>query len=407
MGSNHKLLIFSFLLLNLFHWVSIVESKFGIPLIFKYFLSITVLGIIVYYKFKNPSIPNSGKMFYLIIIIFIVVSFRLVVFPLFEFNNVFYLNRIFGQRYFFIPYLLPLIIIYTKYNIEFFSWFLYYSFICIIPSIFIELFIIISNISVENYYEQIHLLGIFDIGCIFLLFTAQYFNRKYIFKISFLYFLLYMFMISFYGRRGLLIEGLIILFFITTIRLKSSLLKVNDRFQMYFWGILILMLFMVVGRSLVESTYAFQRGFNKVALLESRSGVMRAFFYDFRSTNDWLFGRGIEGTVLRSLTSYSMGEGIENGFLTILLKGGLLYSVPLLIILFRAIYLGFFKSNNDLTKALASFILIYFITMAYFNLPDYSTKYIFLWIAVSVCFSPDIRKINNDEIAAEINSRFK
>ena len=155
---------------------------------------------------------------------------------------------------------------------------------------------------------------------------------------------------------------------------------------------------------LATSSYVFQRGFNKEAFDASRSTVFEAFFLDFNSTSDWIIGRGIEGTVLRAASTGDIGELIENGFLVVILKGGLLYLIPFLIILLRASYLGFYKSNNDLVKALAYLILIYIIIMFFFNIPSFTTKYIFLWISVSVCFTPEIRSTNNDEIFKKINS---
>ena len=113
------------------------------------------------------------------------------------------------------------------------------------------------------------------------------------------------------------------------------------------------------------------------------------FNNDFTSNNDWIFGRGLEGRVYRSIHSEGSSETIENGFLTILLRGGLLYLVPFILILLRASYLGLFCSRNDLAKALGCIILIHFLGMFAFNLPDYSGQYILVWISVSACYLGD------------------
>jgi predicted membrane protein len=72
----------------------------------------------------------------------------------------------------------------------------------------------------------------------------------------------------------------------------------------------------------------------------------------------------------------------------------------------RASFLGFFRSNNDLAKALAVFLLIHIVMMFSFNLPDYSVHYIVVWIAVSACFTPKIRNYNNEEIHHSMESCF-
>jgi hypothetical protein len=97
----------------------------------------------------------------------------------------------------------------------------------------------------------------------------------------------------------------------------------------------------------------------------------------------------------------------ENGFITILLKGGLLYSIPFILIFLRASYLGLTKSNNELVKALASLILIQVMYMFTWGLPTFSTQYIFIWISVSACFTPEVREYSNEQIYQVINMDFK
>jgi predicted membrane protein len=90
-----------------------------------------------------------------------------------------------------------------------------------------------------------------------------------------------------------------------------------------------------------------------------------------------------------------------------LLKGGFLYVTPFIIIILRAIYLGFFKSNNDLLKALASYIFVYFVMMVSYNLPSFTTDYIFVWISVTACFTASLRNHSDNEVYQALNSRFK
>lgn len=406
MQRNYKLFIFSLFLLNLFWWISSVESEYGIPQVVKYMLSIFVLGIIIYYRFSIPSKPTPGRLFYPLVIIFLTWSVILFIAAGINFNNMFYIQRIFGQPHFIIPYILPLFLLYTRFNLEFFSEYFHYIFILIIPAILIEMVIIFTGISRNNWGEQILRISIFDLGSYFLLLTAHLSKKRYKFNIAFFYTLLMIFLLAQFGRRGSFLEYILILAAMIIMRLKSRLLSRNDRFIIYF-AVLFLIIMLTTYGHLATSSYVFERGFSKDAFEASRGTVMEGFFLDFNSTSDFIFGRGFEGTVLRSTLTGNEADYIENGFLVLLLKGGVLYLIPFLILLLRAIYLGLFMSNNDMVKALAYLLLIYIIIMFGYNLPLYSTKYIFMWISVSACFTPELRDASNEEIFIRFNSIHK
>lgn len=406
MQRKYKILIISFFLLNLFDFVSVTEFKYGIPQVFKYLLSASVLSTIIWYKFKNPSIPKPGVLFNLFVIIFVVWSAILLFSTILRFDGIFFLQRVLAVPIFFIPYLLPLFLLYSKFDLEFFGNLFYYSFLLLIPALMIQLYFVIFSLSPEIWGEQASTIRLFDLGLTFLLFLSHITKKRNVFYVVLCYNLIWIYMWSVYGRRGMLVESMITLIFMIIIRLKSSLVNISGRIKIYFAIVSVIILLLAFGY-LFTSTYAFQRGFDRSSFEDSRGNAFEAFFFDFHSTSDWFFGRGIGGTVLRSFFSEESFTAVENGFLTILLKGGLLYSIPFILILLRASYLGFFRSSNDLAKALASILLIFVIMMAYFNLPIYSTSYIFIWISVSACLTPVIRNYSNEEVRQVIDSRFK
>jgi len=404
---NCIILIYGLLLLNLFGLIEVVEDTYKIPPIIKYLLSVSVLITIIYYRISNPSRPDPGVFYYFIVLVFILWSIKLLIFACFKFNSLFYIQRVFGQSVFFIPYILPILILYSKFELEFVRYYFHYSYIFIVAAILISFYIILTGISLDNWYEQTRRIGLFDIGSSFLLLTSQISKKKYIFNFVLLYYLLLIFLMAQYGRRGMLIEYSILLVAMVIIRLRSSLLNINDRLKIYFAALSMIIIVLSLGY-LLTSSYAFKRGFTKAGFEESRAIVFNDFFYAFRSPTDWIFGRGLDGKVLRTIMlDEDYGNIIENGFLHRILKGGLLYLVPFLFIFLRASYLGFYKSNNDLTKAFASLLLIYVIMMSYFNLPVYSTNYISAWIYASVCFTPKMRKYSNEEIYQAINLPLK
>ena len=105
MNKDSKLLILSFVVLNLSNWVTVVEIRYGVPHIVKYMLSVFILGVLFYYwlKHKNKSFP--GGMSRILIIIFTFWSIIMLITAIIEFDDIFYVQRILGQRFFFIPYI--------------------------------------------------------------------------------------------------------------------------------------------------------------------------------------------------------------------------------------------------------------------------------------------------------------
>jgi hypothetical protein len=208
-----------------------------------------------------------------------------------------------------------------------------------------------------------------------------------------------------FGRRGMMIEYILLFIAMIVLRLRTVFLTIRDRIWMYFAGMLMAMMVFSLG-SLITNTYIFERGgFSKSAVEESRGSVFNDFFFDFNTSSDWLLGRGLEGRVLRSINlEEGTSDVIENGFLTVILKGGLLYLLSSIFIFLKASYLGLFRSNNDVAKALAILILIYVVMMAYFNIPTYSTKYFFTWMSAAVLLSSEYRQYSNLQMFYLINT---
>lgn len=403
MTKDSKLLILSFVILNLYHWVTVVEFKYGIPQIVKYLLSVFVLGVLFYYWLKHKSSALSGGISSIMIIVFTFWSIIMLLTAIFEFDDIFYLQRLLGQRFFFIPYMLPLLLLFSKFDLEFFRYYFTLTILFLIPAIVMQVYIIGSGIDRMHWFEQTSRIFIFDIGSGFLLLTSHLARRKYVSYLAIFYIVCFIFLWTFYGRRGMLVEYSMLLIMMVIIRIRSGLLTRADRMKIYFSGLILIILLIGLGY-LVTETYVFQRGFNKSAFEESRGLVFEDFFADFTTAKDWIIGRGLLGTVSRSILNNADASFIENGFLNIMLKGGLVYALPFIIILLRASYLGIFKSNNELCSALGFLILIHVIMMGSFNLPDYSPKYIMIWISASSLYDIRFRSLNNEEVFKSLNA---
>lgn len=406
MQRNDKLIFFSFLSLNFFQWISIVESTYGIPPFVKYVLSVFTFGVLFYYRLSNPVVFKKKSLFYPVILIFVIWSTYLLITSILEFNSLFYIQRLFGQRYFYLPYLLPLLLLFTKFDIHFFGSYFNYAYKFIFLALILQMLIFAFGFSRENWQEYTARVGLFDLGSSFLLLTAHFSKKNYVSLTIVIFVLINALMMTLYGRRGMLLNILIPLMFMLYIRLRSPLVQAQNRKVIYFYVFIFLIMVIFSFDYITKSAYIFQRGFNQSAFQESRGRVLEDFFLDFASKKDWLWGRGLDGTILRTVSVEGTESLIENGYLTIILKCGLLYLIPMLAIFIRACYLGFFKSNNDLSKALATIIFTQLIYMIGFGLPDYSTDYILIWISVSACFSPEIRQASNEDFFNALNMEY-
>jgi len=402
MSRSWKLLIFSFLLLNIFNWLGWVEFKYGVPQIVKYVLSVTVLGTLLYYLVTKPSRLIMEDPFFPVFLWFIIITIILLFTSVMKFDGMIYIQRTLADRAFLVPYLLPLIILFIGFDLNFFSDLFRYASLLMFPVIFFLLYTLIFDLDQPRWLEQFERINLFNIASGFLILTAHFSKKKYITKIVVLYYILFIILSLIYGRRGSIITSVLLIMFMIFIRLRSPLFNIRHRTKMYLTGILILMMLLSFGY-LVKSTYAFERGFSKEGFQESRGEVFSDFFEDFTSAKDWIFGRGIQGRVYRSIYAEGTLDIVEQGFLTILLRGGLLYLVPFVLIFLRAVWLGFFRSNNDLVKALAILLFLHLALMFLFNLPDYSTYYIFIWISITACFSKRMREYSNVDIYKALN----
>jgi hypothetical protein len=121
------------------------------------------------------------------------------------------------------------------------------------------------------------------------------------------------------------------------------------------------------------------------------------------TSRDWIIGKGMNGKyycpiVLDVNDPSGSRTVIETGYLQIILKGGILSLSLLLLILIPAVYFGFFKSKNILSKAAAMFILLWIIYLKPVVGVAFSMHYILVWISVGICYSKKINNLSDGEI---------
>jgi hypothetical protein len=141
--------------------------------------------------------------------------------------------------------------------------------------------------------------------------------------------------------------------------------------------------------------------------MSSRELVIDLFIEDFNShPSDWILGRGLFGQfdagTLNTDDELELRDGIENGYLSLILKGGGVWILLLVLTAFPAMYKGFFKSKNLLCKGFSGIIAIYFIDMIGFGVPGVSLKYIMIFIAIGGCNTPWLRQCSDKFLADKI-----
>lgn len=207
------------------------------------------------------------------------------------------------------------------------------------------------------------------------------------------------------ARRNMIVYYFAVLTFAFLVLLTSKLLSSSNRLAR---GVLI-----VVFTSVVFFVFYEYRGFFAYTIgrfesgFQSREGITEEFIYDFNSSpGDWFVGRGIFGSfrtsILASNERFGLRDGIENGYLLHILKGGLVYLFLLVLLAGRALWRGFRRNRNDLIKAFCFIIIIYFIDMVGFGIPENHLKFLIVWVAISTCNNYNVLRLKDKELKSVI-----
>jgi hypothetical protein len=240
--------------------------------------------------------------------------------------------------------------------------------------------------------------------CGFVLLNAKYLSNKRVTVIFILILISLLSLIYVARRNGIVtISGFILAGYFINILTKSR----SVLFRL-FPLIIICAIFFLVGHSNFTSNLTMKL---TVRLKEdTRSGLFEMYFLDM--SDYMIFGKGMNGDYYFPMEESVSEDGviqseviyrnvIENGYLQLLLTGGIVHIVLFLLLLLPAAILGIFKSSNQFTLASGVLILLWLLDMFIFGLPRLSLHYIVVWICVGICFKPSIRRMTNDEILKE------
>lgn len=137
---------------------------------------------------------------------------------------------------------------------------------------------------------------------------------------------------------------------------------------------------------------------------DTRTGV-EVYMYNDMSTNDWIIGKGIKGSYycpvvdnVNDAEGSGYRDNIETGYLQIILKGGIISLALLLLMFIPAVYKGFFKSKNVLSKSAAMWIFLWIVYLIPAGGIVFNMNYLLVWISVGICYSEKIGNMSDSTI---------
>lgn len=212
-------------------------------------------------------------------------------------------------------------------------------------------------------------------------------NKQWLFFAS-LYVIMLVILI-FYARRGASLMSIVNLAFLWIIYLFNG----KNRGKALLGGILSVGICYYVYFQTTDSLFGYilDRG-----LEDNRVERNFDFIYDINSTNDWLFGRGWFGQYYDSVYGYR--GAIETGALAILLRGGFVYLIPYVLLLFFCFINGVFRSRNILCKSFGILSGLQILYLYPYGWPMFSIEYFLLWVGVFICNNPYYRNMYDSQI---------
>ncbi len=343
------------------------------------------------YKFENSYFKFIFTIFLLYELVIIIRGWS------FTYNDI---KTYMQAPYVFWPFIIPLFVFFDK-RISTFGLLLKWIYFSGVFSLFLVLIfptVLIKRATAETFINLF-------LPCGFLLLNASYIKNR---KVNFSFFLIFISIVSltYLARRsGLatLLGILISAYFLNLInKSKAKLFK-------YFPLIIIIGVFVLFSQSFENSKEVL---FNKMALRlseDTRSGVFERFFYYLK--DNMAFGNGMNGTYYCPLwdteidgvvfTAVQYRNLIENGYLQLLLTGGILHIVLFLLVLLPAAILGIFNSSNQFVKACGIIIFLRLIDMFFYGIPSFTMTYILVWICVGVCYKTSLRNMSNEDVRNE------
>lgn len=293
--------------------------------------------------------------------------------------------------------IIPIFIFFDKKvdNVVSFMKGMYYLTIVFLIFSIIKPSLIANRVTAENFIHP------FAFGAGFLLMNARYLSKKKAF-ICLLATTLAIISVTYLARRNAILTFGGFMVAAVFFYIKDASLSIAIKFFPVAAAGIILVIFLSDKLPAELTSRLTQR-----ATEDTRSDLFDAFHKDMRE--NMVFGKGMNGYYYFPISGEVQEDGtafeavdyrnvIENGYLQLILKGGYIQVVLFILILLPAGYLGLIRSSNNLSRSCGMLILLWLIDMSVFGLPNLGLQYIFVWICVGLCYSPQFRAISEEEV---------
>lgn len=403
--TNGQLLVFSFMLNSLANILYLnINTTLGNGIGLCCFI-IFIVCILKHFKWAKIN-GFIGFSFYFLIFWSYLISFRTFFFDygeLYSGNILSVLQKIFSTPLF-VPCLMPFLVFYffqsRSLNLRYFVRIsVAMALLCIIFSPFSLHSILTFNFDLNYYgddgggyqdFIQNSSLGIASLTPPFILIYFKKYITKWNWIVCLLAILITVLITALMARRG----GLVVS--IAYILAAYMLYILNDKkkrmryvISFIFVGVIVYMFLQSKGSDIFS--LLIERGDE-----DTRSGV-EYYFYKDMDFESWIFGRGWFGTYYDDIFR-SQRYAIETGYLSLILRGGLLYLIPYVLVITLSAIKGLFKSNNLMIKSFAIVMLISVLELKPSGWPAFDLKYFVVWLGVYLCNTKQYRLMSENQI---------
>lgn len=142
--------------------------------------------------------------------------------------------------------------------------------------------------------------------------------------------------------------------------------------------------------------------FEKKLTQDSRSVVITEFVNYAENSPYLVTGSGALGTYKTRLfyhTGVTKRGNIENGYLQLVHKGGIVMLVLFLLLVYPAAFMAIFFSCNWFTRITGFMVFGRLIDMVPYGIPWTDPSYILFWLCVGACLNPRFRRMSDAEVS--------
>lgn len=137
---------------------------------------------------------------------------------------------------------------------------------------------------------------------------------------------------------------------------------------------------------------------------DTRTFIYEEVLDDLRDTKTIWLGKGINGRYYSVYFSHNLGDNEnrvnpEVGLLSYLLKGGIVYTVIIFLLLFLSVIRTLSTKNNIVAQIFGLLLVQHIFLLFIENIPQYTMYNVVIWCIIGFAFSPELCEIKEMEIS--------